>query len=417
MKVQKFLNTNEEKGKSYFSDEKYQDVFNLYCKYFDKFGKQPSKLTMTTLVDRTEADEELKIYKQSIIEKMYSYSTAEIDIEYIETESEEFIKQARVYEAMNDSQIDIANKNYGAIVSKMEDAIRVSFDKELGLDIHNMDEAFRRMNSLNDEDCVPTGFKHLDSFIDGGLHAKEIYILAAIPGGGKTLVMGNVGINAYLEGKNTLIYTFETSTERLMMRYYQNLTGYSKNEIILDEDGARERLREIQESTDARLIVKEYNSNAVCSNDLIAHINDLRMYEQFEPDLVIIDYINIMRANDAKLSSENSFKYYKTVAEDIRNIAKTFSVPVLTATQINREGMSDRGGSKTLITGKDIAESRGVFDTADFFAPIVQTAKDKEKNKLYIIGDKSRNERTGWKIEYDIDYEHMKINEGAVIAA
>lgn len=417
MKVRRFLDTNKEKGKSYFSDEKYQDVFNLYCKYFDKYDKQPSKLTMTTLIDRTEQDEELKIYKQSIVEKMYSYKSEELDVEYIESESEEFIKQARVYEAMGEAQIDIANQNYSAIVSKMEDAVRVSFDKELGLDLHNVDTAFERMNALNDEDCVSTGFKHLDSFIDGGLHGKEIYILAAIPGGGKTLIMGNIGINAYLEGKNTLIYTFETSTERLLMRYYQNLTGYSKNEILLDEEGARERLKEIQESTEARLMVKEYNSNAVCSNDLIAHINDLRMYEKFEPDLVIIDYINIMRANDATLSSENSFKYYKTVAEEIRNIAKTFSVPVLTATQINREGMSERGGSKSLITGKDIAESRGVYDTADFFAPIAQTAKDKEKGKLYIIGDKSRNERTGWKIEYDIDYEHMKITEGAVIAA
>lgn len=417
MKVRKFINTNGDRDKSYFSDSKYQEIFNLYCKYFDKFDKQPTKTTMITLVDRTEQDEEVKLYKQSIIEKMYSYKSEEINVEYIESESEEFIKQSRVYEAMNLAQIDIVEQNYSGIVSKMEEAIRVSFDKDIGLDIHNMDEAFNRMNALNDEDCVSTGFKHLDSFIDGGLHAKEIYILAAIPGGGKTLIMGNIGINAYLEGKNVLIYTFETSTERLLMRYYQNLIGYSKNEIILDEEGAKEKLKEISESTEGRLIVKEYNSNAVCSNDLIAHINDLRMYEKFEPDLIIIDYINIMRPNDNKLSSENSYKYYKTVAEDMRNIAKTFSVPILTATQINREGMSDRGGSKSFVTGKDISESRGVFDTADFFAPIIQTSKDKEKNKFYLVGDKSRNERTGWKIEYDINYDHMKITEGAVIAA
>ena len=416
MKVKKYLDTNGEHDKSYFTDSKYQDVFNLYCKYFDKFKEQPTKLTLTTLVGRTETDEEVKLYKESIIEKMFSIKPQDMNLQYLEEETEQFIKQSKVYEAMQDAQVDIVEQNYGGIVTKMEEAVRINFDNDLGISLDKADEAFERMNMINNEKAVSTGYKHLDSFLDGGFHPKELYILAAIPGGGKTLFMGNMGINAYLDGHNVLRYTFETSVERLLMRDYSNLTNLTKSEMFLDEEATKEKLKEISDTVEGRMILKEYNSNEVCSNDLIAHINELRMYEKFVPDLVIIDYINIMRANDGRLSTENSFKYYKTVAEEMRNISKTFAIPVLTATQINREGMSDRGGSKSMVTGKEIAESRGVFDTADVFMPIIQTSMDKQKNRFRLVGTKSRNDRSDWIIEYEVDYDRMKITEGSILA-
>jgi replicative DNA helicase len=140
------------------------------------------------------------------------------------------------------------------------------------------------------------------------------------------------------------------------------------------------------------------------------------MYEQFKPDIVIVDYILIMLTNDKTLSSENSYKYYKTVTEELRNIAKTLYIPVVTACQINREGMADRGGTKPTLTGKDIAESRGILDTSDVFWIIRQTANEKTQNKMFLYFEKNRNERTGMKVEFDIDYEHMKLIQKGVYA-
>jgi replicative DNA helicase len=230
-----------------------------------------------------------------------------------------------------------------------------------------------------------------------------------------TMLLGNFALNVFLEGKKVLVYTFETSTERLLMRYYSNLAQMSKKEIILDDEGAKEKLSATSSIAEGDLIVKEYNANTICSNDLMAHINDLWTYKKWKPDLIITDYLLIMRANDHTLSMENSYRYYKIVTEENRNICKTLGIPGLTACQINREGMSDRGGSKGMITAKDISESRGIFDTVDFFAIIMQTAKDKEKNKFYLGIDKNRNEKTGVRIEYNVDYEHMSIREGAII--
>jgi replicative DNA helicase len=167
--------------------------------------------------------------------------------------------------------------------------------------------------------------------------------------------------------------------------------------------------------TEGDLIVKEYNANTICSNDLMANINDLMMYKGFKPDVVIVDYILIMNTNDKKLDRTNSYSYFKNVTEELRNIGKTLYLPIITACQINRQGMDEKGGSKSLTTAKDISESRGIYDTVDVFTTINQTANDRKKNKFFVYFDKNRNERTGATIEYAVDYEHMKLTEKGVI--
>lgn len=565
LKVKDYLSTTGKK--SYFSDDKYQEVFNLYGKFYDKFNKPPKRESLKAILDRKYHDEEeIRTYFFSIVDTMYD-KKMEYDEEYIEEEIKTFIQENRVYEAWFEGQGDVEKGDYGALLSKVESAVRVNFDKDLGTSIKDVDFMYDQIQKVMSEDVIDTGFNHLNSIIDGGFHDKEIYCLSAIPGGFKCLhsdvkikikynnknntiikelpigklfdilgykdqgehkapeslevntkngykkvegllktqpneewevitntgrsaifadfhklaspqgkiydegvlwsyvkdiqvghrvytdkgmeevssveylnkksemydlqvvgkqfyangfvshntgFIGNFAVNSFLEGKNVLVYSFETSRERLAMRYYANLVRMNKKEMLFDEENFKDKVKEAVSNMEGDLILKEYNANTVCANDLLAHIADLKRYKDWEPDIIFIDYLLIMLTNDKKMSSENGFKYYKTVTEEVRNIAKTLNIPVMTATQINREGMSDRGGSKSLVTAKNIAESRGIYDTVDFFAIITQTAKEKEKNKYYLYVDKNRNDRTGIKIEYEVNYEHMTLEEKAI---
>jgi replicative DNA helicase len=416
LKVKQYLDTSSLKGKSYFNDEKYQRIFNLISKFYDKKRVFPKQNTIKAIVDKIERDEEIKLLLFSIIDTMYKTDSIEIDNDYIEEEVKNFISEAQLYEAILESQIDIAERNFSKVSERVEKAIRVNFDKDLGLSINNIDEAMSRIKKHDDEDCIDTGYPHLNRLLDGGFHPKEIYCIAAVPGGGKTMMLGNFALNMYLQGKNVLVYTFETSTERLMMRYFANLTGMNKKEILNSENTLKERFDNMQQvTTPGELILKEYNSNEVSSNDLMAHIVDLEMYLGFKPDVILSDYLLIMKTNDGSLSSDNSYKYYKTVTEELRNIGKSLSVPIVTACQINREGMGDKGGSKAHVTAKDVSESRGIYDTVDVFWTIAQTSNDYKNNRLYFYFDKNRNDKTGVKIEFKVNYEHMKMTEESII--
>lgn len=565
LKVKDYLST--EGKKSYFSDDKYQEVFNFYGRFFDKFNKPPKRETLKAILDRRYQDEdELKAYFFFIIDTMFDDSI-EYDEEYIEEEIKTFIQENRVYEAWFEGQSDVERGDYGSLLSKVENAVRVNFDKDLGTSIKDVDFMYENIKAVMSEDVIDSGFTHLNSIIDGGFHDKEIYCLSAIPGGFKcshssvkvkvkyqingevvekeiaignlfkefsidtvgehkapeslmvladggykkvegllktqpneewevitetgrsavfadfhkvgspqgrvydegmlwaytkdlkvgnivyteegretvtsieclnnksemydlqvegkqfytngfvshnTGFLGNFAVNSFLNGKKVLVYSFETSRERLAMRYYANLVKMDKKDMLLDEEAFIAKVKETVESMEGDLILKEYNANSVCANDLLAHVSDLKRYLNWAPDIIIIDYLLIMLTNDKKMSSENGFKYYKTVTEEVRNIAKTLSIPVITATQINREGMSDRGGSKSVVTSKNIAESRGIYDTVDFFGIITQTAKEKEKNRYYLYVDKNRNDRTGVRIEYEVNYDFMTLEEKAM---
>jgi len=159
------------------------------------------------------------------------------------------------------------------------------------------------------------------------------------------------------------------------------------------------------------IILKEYLANQISSNDIIAHVNDLILYSKWKPDVIIVDYILIMLANDKRMTNDSPYKYYKTVTEELRNVAKLFKVPILTACQINREGQADNGGSKALVTAKNISESRGILDTVDYFLTINQTAQEKKKNEMRLYLEKNRNDETGNIIRCSVDYEHMYVKE------
>lgn len=415
LKIKTYLDTSKSKNKNYFNDEKNQKIFNLLCRFFDRFEKFPKKETMLSFIEKLKEDKEIKFLLSTIINKVYEQSAENIDPEFIEEETKSFIKEAKAYEAILYAQIDIENKNFSNMVNRIEDAARITFDKDFGLSIKDVDESLERIRRLDKEAKISTGYPNLDQMMDGGMHPKELTVFSAIPGGYKTGFLGNIAINCFFNGYKVLVYTFETSSERLAMRYFQNIANMTKGEIILNEEGLRKKIQNLPKDSTGNLIIKEYNSNAICANEIMAHMNDLRLYEQFEPAIVFLDYILIMQTNDKSLSSKDSYKYYKTVSEEIRNISKSLYIPVVSACQINRQGMSDRGGSKALVTAKDIAESRGIYDTADVFITLSQTASDKKKGNIYLYFDKNRNERSGIRISYQIDYEHHRIKEGGIL--
>ena len=412
LKIKPYLFTSN-KNKTYFSDIKYQRIFNAICIWHDKYKKFPKKKEMLLLINKIEKDEAVKLLINSIIEETYEGDPEEIDKDYLEEETIEFIKRNQVYEAYMLTQMDVENGDYSSLVERFTKATTINFDQDLGTSIRDVDSGVDEINSLDDEDVIPTDFPSIDAdnVLDGGFRNEEIYVFAAIPGLGKTALLGNFAINAFLQGKNVLVYTFETSNKRLLTRYYSNLIEMSKKEIISDNDKTKNELKSVVNSTVGDIILKEYPANTTSSNDLLGHINDLKTYKNWIPDIIISDYLLIMSTNDKSMSSDNSYKYYKTVTEEFRNLCKLLKVPGVTATQINRSGQDERGGSKAITTSKDISESRGIYDTADFFATINQTAKDRDLGKIMIYIDKNRNGDKGAKVKMNIDYEHMRFTE------
>ena len=64
LKYKKYLQTLG--NKSYFNDEKYQKIFNVLAKYYDKFQKLPTKETVEIIAEKLNKDPEIKAYSERI---------------------------------------------------------------------------------------------------------------------------------------------------------------------------------------------------------------------------------------------------------------------------------------------------------------------------------------------------------------
>ena len=249
-----------------------------------KKNRIPNQTELTLLMDKLEKDEDIKIVTKSLINKIYKGDYNEIDHDFVEEETIRFIKEDQMYEALLSSQIDIESGNFGAVYDKIAKATTINFDKDLGLSIRDIDAGLEEINSLNSDEVIPSGFPSLDtdSVLDGGFRNQEIYFFAAVPGIGKTALLGALAINAFLQGKKVVVYTFETATRRLLTRYYSNLIEKTKKEIINDNDSVREDLESVLALTEGDIIFKSYPANTTSNNDLKAHLNDLWMYKKME---------------------------------------------------------------------------------------------------------------------------------------
>lgn len=415
LKVGKHLRTKSAKNKSYFNDAKLQSVLNMICWFNDKYDKFPIVEELQVLIDRTADEEEVKFFIKKTAEELYSFDISEVDDSFIKEETISFIKSARVVEAMALAQVDLSKGNFTSISERMKEAVNVSFDQDLGLSVRDLNNGVSMLKEAEDDSkTISLGWPSADN-VFGRLRPGELFVFAGVPGIGKTIWLGAVAMNNFMDEKNVVVITLETSPKRLLSRYYQGLFHKTKSQLINDDIDTERVEASLPEKGD--VIIKQFPANGASADDMNAFINDLVMYKNFKPDLIIVDYILITKTNTNEISPENTYKYYKKVTEELRNLAVEWDVSVVTAAQVNREGMGENGGSKAVLTSKSGSESRGILDTADYYSVIIQTSQDKKKfgdsigaYTLYV--DKNRNDKTGVRLPFYVDYDHFTIKEG-----
>ncbi len=424
LKIEQFLFTGEKNKvrdpKNYFSDMTYQIFFNTLCHARNAMGKLPTIIDMDFLFSRMFKDNPERLGSLKDLKNDIYKSSETVDFTLIEEEVENFIKQVRFADAFQDSMKDIQSRNYETAIEKMTKATQVNFDTDLGIHIKNWEQVKNLITEVNSSDkIVSTGYSFLDQdkILDGGLRGGEIGCVAAVPGVGKTLFLGNLASNAFIDGKKTLIVSFETSEMRVTTRVMANLLKMNTRDIIAGvSTGVYDHIKETFDNNISNMtgdiIIKEYPARVISTNDIAAFVMDLNRFENWVPDLIILDHILIMSPNNkGKYDDSQSYARYKAVSEEMRNLSKLLDIPIWTATQIGRAGQSEDGGTKAVTTSRDMSESRGIYDTVDFFCTLNQTLQQKKQLKLRLFVDKCRNGEAGGFFNLKVDYTTMSIVE------
>lgn len=307
------------------------------------------------------------------------------------------------------------NKDYDEIEKIIEEARRIADVSTNGLWF------FKNTNILFNKDTeikLTTGIKKLDENLnDGGPTKKDVLVWMAPTGVGKSIMLINSSIACIMRGMKVLHITLEMSEHKTALRYAGAISKIPIFQRFDKKEEVKKRIERFEATYGGSLMIKEYAPDEISVDTIYAMVDNLKRTHNWAPDIITIDYLELMISKSANDNKEDYTKQ-KRVATQIRGMAKNLNVMIFTATQTNR-GEQKTGGKKgegtieSAIKLDRMAESYGKAMPMDYIISINQTTAEKKATppvvRFYII--KNRNGPTDQTVTATIDYGTMEVKQ------
>ena len=210
---------------------------------------------------------------------------------------------------------------------------------------------------------VPTGLKDLDERL-GGLHKSDLIIIAGRPSMGKTALATNIAFNAAKKfqeaGDKTSVvfFSLEMSSEQLSTRILAEQSRIKSNDIRrgkISEEQFDKFIETSKDISELPLYIDETPAISVAALSNRAR----RIKRLYGLDLVVIDYIQLMRGSNNK---DGRVQEISEITQGLKALAKELSVPVVALSQLSR-AVEQRDDKKPLLS--DLRESGSIEQDAD----------------------------------------------------
>lgn len=381
----------------YFSDPVKQSLYKSIYSFIEKYNSLPTKEGLLIEIDQIPSfNEESYSIAKDYVEEIYNNYEKE-NIDYCIDVTEEFCQDRAIYLAIHKAIKIVDGKEKGlekgSIPSILSDALSVSFDNYIGHDyLEDWEKRFEFYHRKDER--IPFDIEYLNKITKGGLPKKTLTSLIAPINIGKSLIMCHFAAANLAAHKNVLYITLEMAEERISERIDANLLNVSLDDIEkLSKGTFKDGIARLKSKIKGKLIVKEYPPASASVMTFRHLLNELRLKKKFIPDIIYVDYINLMASSRIKDSS-NTYNYIKSIAEELRGLAVESNLPVVTATQVNRGALESSD-----LDMADTSESVGLPATLDLFIGVMQPEEMAELGQYLFkqlknrFGDKNIHKR------------------------
>jgi replicative DNA helicase len=351
-----------------FYDPKHQAIYRAIRELFGT--SQP--IDLLTVVNQLRNNGELEIaggavYVAQLTNRVASAAHAEfhariISQKFIQRElirmCAEVLKDAYddttdVFELLGKAEKDlfaIAENNMKKNVDVMQNVVREA--------IEEIEKASKNQDGISG---VPTGFRALDK-LTSGWQRSDMIVIAARPAMGKTAFVLSMARNTAVDyGMGVAIFSLEMSSVQLVKRLIASEARISAEKLRkgdLAEHEFQQLHSRITKLSTAPIYIDD--TPGISIFDLRAKCRRLKM--QYDIQMVIIDYLQLMTAGGGK-GSGNREQEISSISRSIKEIAKELNVPVIALSQLSRS-VETRGGDKKPILS-DLRESGAIEQDAD----------------------------------------------------
>ena len=397
--------------KDYFESHLEKAVFSYIQNFITEYNTLPSDdvIQYYASQDNDLRDDDLN-EMTPLWNEIMNIDTNEMTVDWLVDITEEWCKDRAIYLAIMESISIISDdKKKGsknALPDILKEALAVSFDTNVGHNyVHDASERYEYYHRK--ESKIPFDIELLNKITKGGFSPGTLNLFLGGTNSGKTLFMCHLAGSYMKAGYNVLYITLEIAEELIAQRIDANLMNKKISDVMtLTQDSFLSNVDKIKQKTIGELVIKQYPPASANINHFRALLNELSLKQSFKPDVIIIDYLGLCLSARVK-SAENSFNYYKSVAEEVRGLAVERQVPVISNHQFNRSGQYN-----TDVDLENISESHGISMTADFMAAIIVTEEFIEAKRVMIKQLKSRYNDPSYysKFMIGMDREKMRLH-------
>jgi replicative DNA helicase len=325
-----------------------------------------------------------------------AYTSSDDDLEYVENEFANFCRNQQLKRALLNS-VDLLNAgDYDSIRLLVNNALKAGQDKNLGHEYNKDTESRYREDNRS---FVPTPWEHLNVLLQGGLGGGDLGIIFGNPGGGKSWSLVALGGHAVKMGYNVLHYTLELGEDYVGRRY----DAFFTNQPVQNIAKHRKEIEDIVPKLPGNLIIKEFAMGKATTSMVESHIKKCIELD-FKPDLVIIDYIDLLRSKRLKGERKDEVDdlYVST-----KGLARELNLPVWSVSQVNRAGAKD-----DVIEGDKAAGSYDKMMISDFAMSLSRKRLDKTNGtgRVHIMKNRYGMDGMTFNAKIDTSTGHIDIN-------
>jgi KaiC/GvpD/RAD55 family RecA-like ATPase len=369
-------------------DQKLQGIAEFITKYVDQYKVMP----------------ETAIVNASCSSSLVTLDLPKENYDWLMEEFEQFSRHKGLERAILKSADLLEKGDYGPVEKLIKDAVQISLNKDMGTDYFESPRT--RLNALKDNNGqVSTGWPSVDKKLYGGFNRGELNIFAAASGGGKSLFLANMGVNWALMGLNVIYLTFELSEKLVAMRLDSMMTGISSREIFRNIDDVELKVKMLEKKSGSIQI--KYMPSGKNANDIRAYLKEYQVKKGYKPDVILIDYLDLMMPLSVKVSPSDLFVKDKYVSEELRNLAMETQCVTVTASQLNRAAVEEIEFDHSHISG-----GLSKIQTADNVIGIFTSRAMRERGRYQIQFMKTRSSSgVGQKVDLEFNLDTLRIGD------
>jgi len=354
-----------------FEDDIHKSLCTAITKGYNKYGKFPQAEELSLALPDNSAE---KIRLTKIMNLRIKTIERNIVIDVIEN----YFREKKTENILGNAAEAIHDKdfaNISSLILDLQEAVNFSLYMDIGLNlVEDVDEALRRLNDTHKP--IPSALSDIRTWTMQGEGVGGWYrglsVFMGMPNVGKTILLCNEAAFSFQNGYNVLYVTLEMEEALIWERITVNVTDIPLNKIRGESGGdIKKLLREHKIGNNPKqgeLFVRELDSTTTAL-DIENLINEIKLSEGITIDICFIDYIQIMKPIIRKGSINNRngslYSFGKEIAEQLRDLSRKHKIPIVTPSQLNRDGYSNTNADM-----KNTAGSAGLNDTADFIVTI-----------------------------------------------